>query len=234
MKRRRQLIIRGNQQLPDSIHACGKRFSLLLLCGMLICSAGTGCGAAHGKTVDSEETVKEEAVKEETVKEETEKKETQDMGSAGSGISGTIVVGSREEQEAADQTVQKLFEALEAGDAAAIRELFSPYAQANAKDLDSKIREMIEYYPGADGGYTGTSGSSESKRGDKFLHILDIELMVTDKGKEYELVICLQMRNDFDPSMEGVHLIEIIKVEDEPADFKWKNEDDAPGVYVAE
>ena len=219
MKKIRQLITHGSRQPHNTIPVLGKKLGMLLLCSMLVCSAGTGCSSAHGKTKDTEETAKEE---------------TQDMGVGKSGVTGTIAVSGREEREAAEQVVEKLFRALEAGDEAAIRGLFSPYAIENAADLDGKIREMIDYYPGADGGYTGSCITTNDKDAGKIRQILDIALMVTDEGKDYELVICLQMRNDYEPSMEGVHLIEMIKVEEEPAGFQWKNEDDAPGVYVAE
>lgn len=156
------------------------------------------------------------------------------MGSTNSGITGTIVVTTREEKEAADQVVQKLFNALEAEDEKAIRGLFSPFALENATDLDGKVRELIAYYPGADGGYDGVAISKESWDKGKYMHVLEIILTVTNEGQEYDLVICLQMENEFEPSKEGVHLIEIMKQEDEPAGFKWKTKDAAPGVYVAE
>lgn len=207
----------------EGMSVCGKRFCLLLLCGMLFCGAGIGCGAARGKTADTEETVKE-----------SKKEEMQDMAGTTSGISGRIAVSNREEQEAADQTVHKLFDALEAGDSTAIRNLFSPYALVNAVDLEGKIQELIAYYPGADGGYTGASITTEDNDYGKKQHVLDIILTVTNKGQEYQIDICLQMRNDFDTSMEGVHLIEIIREEEKGADFIWKEKEDAPGVYVGE
>ena len=207
----------------EGIPVMGKRFWLLLLCGMIFCGSVTGCGVARGKTSHAEETPNE-----------TEKEESQDMENAKSGISGSIVVSSREEQEAADKTVHKLFDALEAGDEAAIRNLFSPYALENADDLEGKIQELIAYYPGADGGYTGASITTEDNDYGKKQHVLDIILTVTNKGQEYQIDICLQMRNDFEPSMEGVHLIEIIREEEKGADFIWKEKEDAPGVYVGE
>lgn len=219
----RRNSVYGKKAAREGIPVRGKRFWLLLLCGMLLCGSGTGCGADRGKTPHAEETVNE-----------TEKEEIQDMGDAKSGVSGSIVVSSREEQEAADQTVHKLFDALEAGDEAAIRNLFSPYALENAVDLEGKIQELIAYYPGADGGYTGASITTEDNDYGKKQHVLDIILTVTDKGQEYQIDICLQMRNDFDPSMEGVHLIEIIREEEKTADFIWKEKEDAPGVYVGE
>lgn len=219
MKRQRQLTINGSRHLHGIMRVLGKRCGLLLICGMLSCGIGTGCSAAQESKVNGKEKAEEEM---------------QDMENAGSGITGMIVVGSREEQEAADRTAQELFKALEAGDEVAIRELFSPYARENAADLDGKIRELIAYYPGANGGYTGNSVSTESKRGNQFLHVLDITLTVTNDGQEYQIDICLQMRNDFEPSKEGVHLIEIIREEEKPEGFKWKEKEDAPGVYVAE
>lgn len=235
MKEQKRFSISGNETLcgRKSMHekraaregmwVCGKRFCLLLLCGMIFCGSVTGCGVARGKTSHAEETPNE-----------TEKEEIQDMENAKSGISGSIVVSSREEQEAADQIVHKLFDALEAGDETAIRNLFSPYALENAANLEGKIRELIAYYPGANGGYQGNAISREKKRGVKYMHVLDIILTVTNKGQEYQIDICLQMRNDFDLSMEGVHLIEIIREEEKGADFIWKDKEDAPGVYVGE
>ena len=219
MKKQRQSIINSNLHPHEIMRVLGKRCSLLLICGMLFCGIGTGCGAAQESKINREENAKEEM---------------QDMENAGSGITGMIVVGSREEQEAADQTVQELFKALEAGDEKAIRELFSPYARENAADLDEKIRELIAYYPGANGGYTGNSVSTESKRGKQYLHVLDITLTVTNDGQEYQINICLQMKNDFEPSKKGVHSIEIIREEEKSENFKWKEKEDAPGVYVAE
>ena len=229
MKRLRQLTTSGSRTAYGTKPAHGKialrrkRLGLMLLCGMLLCGTATGCAKAQGKTAAKEETAQN-----------TGTEETQDMGSTNSGITGTIVVTTREEKEAADQVVQKLFNALEAGDEKAIRGLFSPFALENATDLDGKIRELIAYYPGADGGYDGAAISKESRDKGKYMHVLEIILTVTNEGQEYDLVICLQMENEFEPSKEGVHLIEIMKQEDEPAGFKWKTKDAAPGVYVAE
>ena len=229
MKRQRQLTTSGSRTAHDTkpVHdrrpLCGKRLGLLFLCSMLLCGTATGCAKAQGKTATKGETAQE-----------TGTEEKQDMGSTTSEITGTIAASDREEKEAANQVVKKLFDALETGDENAIRGLFSPYALQNVADLDRKIRELIAYYPGADGGYDGVAISKESKESGKYMHVLEIILTVTNEGQEYGIEICLHMRNDFEPSKEGVHLIEAIREVEKPSGFKWKTKDAAPGVYVAE
>lgn len=149
-------------------------------------------------------------------------------------LSGRIAVSSQEEHDSAEKATQTLFWALENKDAETIRNMFSPYAQEHAVNLDEDIQRLIAYYPGADGGYTGASITTEDNDYGKKQHVLDIILTVTNKGQEYQIDICLQMRNDFEPSMEGVHLIEVIREEEMPSDFFWKESDDPPGIYVWE
>jgi hypothetical protein len=141
---------------------------------------------------------------------------------------------ARTEDEAADLTAEKLIKALEDKDAASVRELFSPYALENSTDLDEKIQEMFEYYPGMDGEYRRTGSSSRSSDYGTVVHIINPVISAEKDGKKYEINICQYLRNDKDSSMEGVYLIEIIKEEDEWESFKHMNEDDRPGVYVGE
>lgn len=141
---------------------------------------------------------------------------------------------ARTEDEAKKVTADKLIKALENKDAASIRELFSPYALENSSDLDEKIQEMIDYYPGMDGKYECVGPSSRSSDYGTIVHIINPVIYAEKDGKKYEINICQYLRNDEDPSMEGVYLIEIIKEEDEWEGFKRMNEDDRPGVYVGE
>ena len=190
-----------------------KRFVLMILCGLLLCVTSSGCAKVQHKTRAEEKQVQK---------------------NMGSGITGTIAVSNREEKEAADRVVQELFDALEAGDEATIKGLFSTYAQENAVDLDVTTGKLIAYYPGADGGYTGSSRASEANNFGKKQHDLNLTLTVTDKGQEYQIRICLIMKDDYDPSREGIHLIEIIREEEKPSGFKWKMKDAPPGIYVGE
>lgn len=138
------------------------------------------------------------------------------------------------ENEAAKSTVEKLIKALDDRDAASVREMFSPYALENSPDLDEKIREMFEYYPGMDEEYECINPSSRSSDYGTVVHIINPVIFAESGGERYDIIICRYLRNDEDPSMEGVHLVEIIKEKDKPEGFKRMNEDDMPGVYVGE
>ena len=149
-------------------------------------------------------------------------------------LSGRIAVSSREEQYAAEKATQTLFWALENKDAETIRNMFSPYAQEHAVNLDADIQRLIAYYPGADGEYEGAACTFESNRYGVKEYSMDILLSVNDEGMEYRYSICLYLRNDTDTSKEGVHLIEAIREEEMSSDFFWKEPDDPPGIYVWE
>ena len=86
------------------------------------------------------------------------------------GVTGVFLVGSlsgcslfqsrqdhvaetnRTEKEIADELMKKILDALETENADALKHLFSVYAQENAYDLDGKIQELMEFYPGSEGG----------------------------------------------------------------------------------
>lgn len=149
-----------------------------------------------------------------------------------SSLSGRIAASSREEHDAAEKATQTLFWALENKDAETIRDMFSPYAREHAANLDADIQRLIAYYPGADGEYEGAACVFEDNHYGVKEHSMDILLSVNDKGKEYRFNICLYLRNDNDTSKEGVYLIEVIREEEIPSDFFWKEPDDPPGIYV--
>jgi len=61
----------------------------------------------------------------------------------------------RKDYEQADMMMQSIMETLEAQDANALKELFSPYALKHTENLEEKIEELIEFYPGSDEGFEG-------------------------------------------------------------------------------
>lgn len=113
-----------------------------------------------------------------------------------------------------------------------IRSLFSPYALENTDDLDEKIKELIDYYPGIDEEYEGVADYAKDADYGKIQQVVDVILITMHDGKECRICICLQMQNDYDPSKEGVHFIEMIREEDHYEGFKWKNKEDSPGIYL--
>ena len=148
-----------------------------------------------------------------------------------SNVTGTITVSTKEEKEHAKMVVDTFFNALENKDSQAIKGLFSQYAKDNTYDLDGKINKLISFYPGADGGYESSSISSEDNDYGTKSQALELELTINNQGSKYKIKIGMYIRNDFDSSKIGVHLIEVLVEENAPSYFKWKSIDDAPGIY---
>ena len=149
-------------------------------------------------------------------------------------IIGTIAVSSREEKEVADFTIKSIFNALENKDANAIKSLFSDYAKTNSVNLDGKIIELINFYPGAEGGYEGAAASSESNDYGTKTHSLELIIDVENQVPSYRMIVSIYMREDYDPSKIGVHLIEVYYPDQVSKGFKHKNSNSIPGVYVLE
>ena len=113
-------------------------------------------------------------------------------------IEGKITASTKEEYAAAQYVINTLFNALEAGDKDAIKDLFSEYAINNTENLDSSIEKLIQWYPGAENGYTSSSVTSEGHDRLTRYHALEIKLKV-ESMFSYTMKITMYMRNDYDP-----------------------------------
>lgn len=139
------------------------------------------------------------------------------------------------DKEHADALFEVVTEALEEEDVEAIKELFSLYALENSEDLEEKIGELIEFYPGCNGGYEVVVPTHESTEqyGIKE-YIIYPKYHVTNDGELYDLRLTVYMENDVEPNKEGLYSIQVMTDGAWPEGFKWRNEEDAPGVYVLE
>lgn len=57
---------------------------------------------------------------------------------------------------------------------------------------------------------------------------------VTNDNQEYQIRFVMLPQNDEEPDKIGLYLIEVMTENAKPEGFKWKNEKDAPGIYVLE
>ena len=112
--------------------------------------------------------------------------------------------------------------------------MFSQYALENAEDLDGKIEELMDFYPGCNGGFDGMYHTHESTDYGVQTKVLNATYTVTNDNQEYYLIFTVQLRNDEEPDKVGLHLIEVITEEVMPEGFKFKNHKSAPGIYVLE
>lgn len=141
---------------------------------------------------------------------------------------------AREEDEQSDEMMQSIVDALEAQDSNALKKLFSPYALKNAENLDEKIEELMNFYPGSNEGIEGDCISERKANYGNITLILTGDYTVTNDGKEYEVSFITIPQNDEEPEKEGLYLLEVMTEEAKPEGFKWRNEDDEPGIYVLE
>lgn len=137
----------------------------------------------------------------------------------------------REDDDKSEDMKKSIIDALDKQDAEALKGLFSEYALENAEDLDEKIEELMEFYSGSDEAIEGGMRSSE---GGKYYEdwILNSVYTLKKNGQEYELRIVTIPMDKKEPDKVGLYLIEVMTEEAKPEGFKWRNEDDAPGIYV--
>lgn len=137
----------------------------------------------------------------------------------------------KEDNDMAEDMKNSVIDALDKQDAEALKGLFSEYALENAEDLDEKIEELMEFYSGSDEAIEGGMRSSE---GGKYYEdwILNSVYTLKKNGQEYELRIVTIPMDKKEPDKEGLYLVEVMTEEAKPEGFKWRNEEDAPGIYV--
>ncbi len=138
----------------------------------------------------------------------------------------------RKDYEQADMMMQSIMETLEAQDANALKELFSPYALKHTENLEEKIEELIEFYPGSDEGFEGDCSAKGGQHYGEWI-INGIYTVMSD-SQEYEIRFITMPKNDEEPDKVGLYLIEVMTEEAKPEGFKWRNEEDEPGIYVLE
>ena len=139
----------------------------------------------------------------------------------------------RSENEQTDAMMQSVIDALEAQDAEALKSLFSPYALEHAENLDEKIEELMEFYPGCEG-FKGNHITKKGARYGVITLMFDGTYTVTSDSQEYQICFITYPRDDEEPDKIGLYLVHVMTEEAEPEGFKWRNEKSTPGIYVLE
>ena len=134
----------------------------------------------------------------------------------------------------AENLYETIIAALETEDTKGIKELFSPYALENANELDEKIQELIEFFPGCNGGYEVVVPTYRSTDYGVVEYILYPKYTITNEDTIYQMRLTMYMENDSDKDKEGLYMIQIMTDDAWPDGFKWKDEADTPGIYVLE
>ena len=146
----------------------------------------------------------------------------------------SLAKNAKNEDEQSEEMMQSIIDVLEAQDAEALKELFSPYALEHIENLDGKIEELLEFYPGCNGGYEGYCNSERAANYGDITLILTGAYTITNDEQKYEVRFITMPQNDEEPDKVGLYLIEVMTEEEKPEGFKWRNEEDEPGIYVLE
>jgi len=158
-------------------------------------------------------------------------------------MTGCTVASSRGEymmmqndsdKEKANAVMEPLVEALEEKDVESVKELFSTYAFENSDNLEEKIGELMDYYPGYDGEYEVTVSTEEYMNRGVGWYVLYAHYHLTKDDKPYEIMLTILSREDREPDKIGLYSIQVMESEEWPEGFKWREEDDDPGVFVLE
>ena len=126
--------------------------------------------------------------------------------------------------------MEQIFAAIEAKDRESIIEMFSPYAQSEAEDLDGAIQYLFDNVCGTVESWEKIGGN-DSKRisaGKVVLYSYRYRFYVYTPQGKYSVSIYEYIENMEDPSYIGVYSIKIFDAELDNVSFT------DPGIYVPE
>ncbi len=137
-------------------------------------------------------------------------------------------------EEQVNLVMDQVLEALNEHDAEQLTNLFSQGAHEDVDNLYEMSEEAVAFYQG-----TGELVESEYMMTEKHSNRGTIEIAAISRYKieteydTYYVWIINYNRNDFNVRMEGLYLLQIVTEEgSHNEDFKWKNKDNEPGIYI--
>jgi len=140
----------------------------------------------------------------------------------------------RSDKEYATYYYDQVTNALETKDMEKLKTLFSPYALDKTSDIDEQITELMEFYPGYTDDYEVSIRTSESSSYSGKKYAINAQYLFSVDGADYRMMITAYTQNVVEIDKVGIHMIQIFKEDAVPNGFKWKDEDDVPGIYVFE
>lgn len=143
------------------------------------------------------------------------------------------------EQQIADQMMEDIATALDAGDADGLKSLFSKTALEEATDIDQQISALLNFYQGKKQSFEGdASSSTHTKYGEDIeKQFIGQYLLITD-NESYRVIYDYKVIDKDNPDAEGLSQLEIVPDElyqKDDFDFLLGNEGyEGPGVYMQE
>jgi hypothetical protein len=142
------------------------------------------------------------------------------------------------EQEMSDQIMQEIVEALDAGDAEALKQMFSKSSLEETVDLDQQIEKLMSFYQGKKVSYKGdASSNTKTHDGVEIKEFIGRYYLVTTE-ESYVIEYDHKPVDDSNSEEIGLRKLEFVtdKRYKEEADVKgyydWKHYDNGPGIYI--
>ncbi len=141
------------------------------------------------------------------------------------------------EQQMADRMMEDIAAALDAGDADALKSLFSKTTLEEATDIDQQISDLLEFYQGKKQSFEGdASSSTHTKYGEDIEKQLIGQYLLTTDKESYRVMYDYTVIDKDNPDAEGLSQLEVVTDElyqEDDFDYLCGNEGyEGPGVYM--
>lgn len=140
------------------------------------------------------------------------------------------------EQQISDRMMEDIATALDAGDADALKGLFSKTALEEATDIDQQISDLLEFYQGKKQSFEGdASSSTHTKYGEDIEKQFIGQYQLTTDKETYRIIYDYNVIDKDNPDAEGLSQLEIVTDElYQKDDFDFLCGYGGPGVYMQE
>ncbi len=137
------------------------------------------------------------------------------------------------EQQMADRMMEDIAAALDAGDADALKSLFSKTALEEATDIDQQISDLLEFYQGKKQSFEGdASSSTHTKYGEDIEKELKGHYILITDTEQYRVAYQYKPIDKSNSEQEGLLSMEIVTDTTYQKDeFRWQYADNA-GIYI--
>ncbi|WP_160679953.1 DUF5104 domain-containing protein [Clostridium sp. C8-1-8] len=138
---------------------------------------------------------------------------------------------SRDDGKIADNSFQKIVEAIDKKDKEGLKKMFSAQALKETKDINDGIDYLMEFYKGKIVSNERALEVSESTNHGVDTSELKCFYTVTTDVDKYIVFFIDRIVDDKNPDNVGLYMVQIIKLSDRDKEFDWGSNTRCAGIY---
>jgi len=138
---------------------------------------------------------------------------------------------SRDDGKIAETRFQKIIEAIDKKDKKGLKNMFSPQALKEAKDIDGDIEYIMEFYKGNLESKDRAYQVDDSNNYGVDTSELKCFYTVTTDVEKYIVFFIDRIADDKNPDNVGLYMLQIIKLADREKEFDWGSKTRCAGIY---